>query len=152
MGNFDINMPLLYGEQANAFTRLQREIIGRTSDQSIFAWEPRKTDLLRWELPYLSPSTANFAETGTYTPLHRSATRQPYTITNRGLELTVSVVYAASEDLAEAHAVLDCFDSRRCTRGLAFRVLPANDQSPKQATEFELYGIGTLDAAYTERR
>jgi len=38
MGLFDVNMPLLYGEGAKAFTRLQEEIVRNCSDQSILAW------------------------------------------------------------------------------------------------------------------
>lgn len=38
LGIFDVNMPLLYGEEEKAFQRLQYEIIGRTADLSIFAW------------------------------------------------------------------------------------------------------------------
>ena len=67
LGIFRINMPLLYGEQANAFIRLQQEIIGQSSDQSIFAWESRGQDplLASGSKPrYLAPSTASFAWTG----------------------------------------------------------------------------------------
>ncbi|EME50142.1 hypothetical protein DOTSEDRAFT_102418, partial [Dothistroma septosporum NZE10] len=40
LGLFDVNMPLLYGEgSAKAFMRLQLEIIRKTADKSIFAWE-----------------------------------------------------------------------------------------------------------------
>jgi hypothetical protein len=39
MGLFDINMPIIYGEGLEkAFARLQRGIISRSPDQSIFAW------------------------------------------------------------------------------------------------------------------
>jgi hypothetical protein len=38
LGIFDINMPMLYGEGAKAFRRLQEEIIKTTPDMSIFAW------------------------------------------------------------------------------------------------------------------
>lgn len=38
LGLFDINMPLLYGEGAKAFARLQHEIIKSSDDESIFAW------------------------------------------------------------------------------------------------------------------
>jgi hypothetical protein len=34
---FGINMPMLYGEGRNAFLRLQRKIIKKTDDESIFA-------------------------------------------------------------------------------------------------------------------
>jgi hypothetical protein len=37
LGLFSINMPMLYGEGARAFLRLQEEIIKRSDDQSIFA-------------------------------------------------------------------------------------------------------------------
>ncbi|KAI3327717.1 HET-domain-containing protein [Xylariaceae sp. AK1471] len=38
LGLFDVNMPLLYGEGAMAFVRLQEEIIKVSDDHSIFAW------------------------------------------------------------------------------------------------------------------
>ena len=38
MGLFDVNMPLLYGEGARAFIRLEEEIIKHSDDQSLFAW------------------------------------------------------------------------------------------------------------------
>ncbi|GAP85716.1 putative vegetative incompatibility protein HET-E-1 [Rosellinia necatrix] len=38
LGLFNINMPLLYGEGAMAFVRLQEEIIKISDDHSIFAW------------------------------------------------------------------------------------------------------------------
>ncbi|KAL1855229.1 hypothetical protein Daus18300_011230 [Diaporthe australafricana] len=38
MGLFDVNMPLLYGEGAKAFIRLQEEIVRETRDDSLFAW------------------------------------------------------------------------------------------------------------------
>ncbi|KAF7534325.1 hypothetical protein G7054_g6308 [Neopestalotiopsis clavispora] len=38
LGLFDVNMPMLYGEGAKAFLRLQEEIIRRTNDRSIFAF------------------------------------------------------------------------------------------------------------------
>ena len=47
LGLFDVNMPLLYGEEEKAFRRLQEEIIKSTADYSIFAWRmpstPRNT-------------------------------------------------------------------------------------------------------------
>ncbi|PKK53974.1 hypothetical protein CI102_1159 [Trichoderma harzianum] len=38
MGIFDVNMPMIYGEGRNAFTRLQEEIVKQTQDDSLFAW------------------------------------------------------------------------------------------------------------------
>ncbi|KAK4892229.1 hypothetical protein LTR27_009238 [Elasticomyces elasticus] len=38
LGLFNINMPLLYGEREEAFSRFQREIFGRTEDETLLAW------------------------------------------------------------------------------------------------------------------
>ena len=38
LGIFGVNMPTIYGEGANAFMRLQEEIMKKSDDQSIFAW------------------------------------------------------------------------------------------------------------------
>ncbi|KAK3680907.1 heterokaryon incompatibility protein-domain-containing protein [Podospora appendiculata] len=38
LGLLDISMPLLYGEGARAFTRLQEELLKQYHDHSIFAW------------------------------------------------------------------------------------------------------------------
>jgi hypothetical protein len=37
LGLFDVKMPLLYGEGAYAFIRLQEEILMRTDDDSLLA-------------------------------------------------------------------------------------------------------------------
>lgn len=39
LGIFDVSMPLLYGEGAKAFTRLQEEIMKVSDDQTLFAWD-----------------------------------------------------------------------------------------------------------------
>jgi hypothetical protein len=39
LGVFQINMPLLYGEGARAFQRLQEEIMKTSTDMSIFLWQ-----------------------------------------------------------------------------------------------------------------
>ncbi|KAI0192413.1 heterokaryon incompatibility protein-domain-containing protein [Astrocystis sublimbata] len=38
MGIFGVNMPLIYGEGSEAFSRLQQEILRVSDDQSLFAW------------------------------------------------------------------------------------------------------------------
>lgn len=40
LGLLGVNMPMLYGEGTKAFQRLQEEIIRRSNDLSIFAWDP----------------------------------------------------------------------------------------------------------------
>ncbi|KAI8626776.1 hypothetical protein F5Y19DRAFT_478266 [Xylariaceae sp. FL1651] len=38
LGIFDVNMPMIYGEGAKAFLKLQEEIAKTTNDLSLFAW------------------------------------------------------------------------------------------------------------------
>ncbi|KAK1758916.1 vegetative incompatibility protein HET-E-1 [Echria macrotheca] len=50
MGLFDVNLPILYGEGLrHAFRRLQLEIMAKTTDHSIFAWD--------YSLPTSDPRT-----------------------------------------------------------------------------------------------
>ncbi|KAF6812049.1 Vegetative incompatibility protein HET-E-1-like protein 13 [Colletotrichum sojae] len=42
LGIFDVNMPLLYGERTNAFTRLQEQILQQSDDHTLFAWRASK--------------------------------------------------------------------------------------------------------------
>ncbi|EHL03867.1 hypothetical protein M7I_0058 [Glarea lozoyensis 74030] len=38
MGQFDVNMPILYGEGMKAFIRLQEEIMKTAFDHTLFVW------------------------------------------------------------------------------------------------------------------
>lgn len=49
MGLFQVNMPLLYGEGDRAFTRLQEEIIQRSDDQSLSAWNSTGPSYSAWD-------------------------------------------------------------------------------------------------------
>ncbi|KAL7278079.1 hypothetical protein ACG7TL_008049 [Trametes sanguinea] len=51
MGIFDVKMLTIYGEGAEAFIRLQEEIIKRTADLSILAWGPQR-DLFEVAIGY----------------------------------------------------------------------------------------------------
>ncbi|KAK3634585.1 hypothetical protein LTR56_015165 [Elasticomyces elasticus] len=108
LGLFSINMPLLYGEGASkAFMRLQMEIIRKSTDESIFAWEKRP--YLSWN-GVLSPSPAAFIDAGNveslcYGDAHQDAEglqmsglltddrclngRSTYMMTHKGLEFRV---------------------------------------------------------------
>lgn len=100
LGLFNIQMALLYGEGSNAFARLQEEIVRQTDDESIFAWglplglehEGWKWDavkdpggmLLRCP-SVLAPHPKCFQHQGR-AHLAGNMKRQPYRITNKGLE------------------------------------------------------------------
>ena len=85
MGLFGVNMPLLYGEGEKAFLRLQLEIIKKSDDESIFAWNSREglSGMLASHPRY-------FAESGDIMlHLELRKKRFPYVMTSQGLEFQV---------------------------------------------------------------
>ncbi|TFA98847.1 hypothetical protein CCMA1212_009450 [Trichoderma ghanense] len=121
MGLFQVNMPLLYGEGRRAFTRLQEEIIQRTDDQSIFAWnsfddEDEDPDAL---FGLLAQSPAQFKHAGSLQvlpplPVYASA---PSAMTNQGLRVQLYLEPLADNDEGimeeDYHAILDCVQRDR---------------------------------------
>ncbi|KAF2158599.1 hypothetical protein M409DRAFT_32822, partial [Zasmidium cellare ATCC 36951] len=86
LGIFDINMPLLYGEGAKAFRRLQEEIVRTSTDQSIFAWNGRECPDI------LAPTPANFAQSSTVVPRKRTGVDvEAYQLNHKGLSITLPV-------------------------------------------------------------
>jgi hypothetical protein len=61
MGLFDVNMPLLYGEQMKAFERLQHEILKNTEDFSILAWPNRTKHSAGRDAPFSTMSSQPLA-------------------------------------------------------------------------------------------
>lgn len=96
LGLFDINMPLLYGEEEKAFQRLQEGIIGSTADLSILAWKlapsqngwqtqdepshPGKEAVINRQEPYLcglfAKSPADFQACGQYETSYEGGLRE----------------------------------------------------------------------------
>jgi ankyrin repeat protein len=117
MGLFQVNMPLLYGEGHRAFTRLQEEIIQRTDDQSLYAWNSfddaeEDPDALSG---LLARSPEQFKSAGNIQPLppspvHASA---PSGTTNHGLRVQLYLRRILEADGApmeeDYYAILDCF-------------------------------------------
>jgi len=83
LGIFQANLPMIYGEGANAFFRLQEEIVRRTNDLTVFAWNPRAGQELPCSLFALSPR--GFADTGSVERIHQDELAPVFSITNRGL-------------------------------------------------------------------
>jgi len=98
MGIFDINMPLLYGEGEKAFFRLQGEILRSTHDHSLFAWNlplpgsKRVLDTIRyWSgMGILAPHPFCFSSTPDI--VQHGEKTQPYTMTNRGLQICLPIL------------------------------------------------------------
>lgn len=88
LGIFGISMPLVYGEGARAFVRLQEEIIKETNDLTLFAWQ---ADHLSFETtPYrgiLATSPKDFANSGNIVSSTNTRNNPEFAMTNKGLKI-----------------------------------------------------------------
>ncbi|KAK0658043.1 heterokaryon incompatibility protein-domain-containing protein, partial [Cercophora newfieldiana] len=92
LGIFNVNMPLIYGEGARAFVRLQEEIIRQTSDLSIFLWKAKPGDQ-RMYRGILAESPEEFATASTTKRLAQYGIDSPeYAITNKGVRIHCPLV------------------------------------------------------------
>jgi len=87
MGLFGVNMPLLYGEGKRAFLRLQLEILSKSDDESIFAWEERSNDGLIPQSGLLAESAEWFRDCEGVQKETFDPNRQPHVMTSKGLRL-----------------------------------------------------------------
>ncbi|KAK4214776.1 HET-domain-containing protein [Rhypophila decipiens] len=126
MGLFDVNMPVIYGEGLEkAFTRLQREIMSKSPDQSILLWYRAEATSYR----LLADSPDCFRNSGTVRSLGQGASSSSSTLkkwlgwssssmTNLGLRITLPIIKWFPEgalkfdprDDAEAHLSLQRLD------------------------------------------
>ncbi|KAL9047231.1 MAG: hypothetical protein Q9214_000142 [Letrouitia sp. 1 TL-2023] len=90
LGLFDINMPLVYGEGVKAFRRLQYEIIRSSPDESIFVWS-NNSSFVQKRYGILAKSPSYFKDSGDIIYLRYGGTRSIFSITNRGIEMTLPV-------------------------------------------------------------
>jgi hypothetical protein len=92
LGLFGINMPLLYGEGARAFKRLQEEIIRASDDESVFAWGLGKTSRDGSE-SILASSALDFENSsGVFPRTPKDVKPSHYTLTNKGLYIETSIL------------------------------------------------------------
>jgi hypothetical protein len=107
LGIFDVNMPLLYGEGKKAFIRLQEEIMKASDDHTLFSWT-KPTGMGREMCGLLADSPAQFEAAGDYLPV-RPAQSMPYSMTNKGLSITLFVFNILAKDRdGPDHEVIAC--------------------------------------------
>jgi hypothetical protein len=92
LGIFGINMPLIYGEGARAFTRLQEEIMKETNDLTLFAWqaEPDTTGAMHYR-GVLASSPKEFAHAGSIVSSTNQKNNPEFAMTNKGLRIQTSL-------------------------------------------------------------
>jgi len=83
LGIFQVSMPMIYGEGANAFLRLQEEVIKRSNDLTILAWDKGPNDPAYGGVLALSPAV--FANSGDIEPISRKWSDPVFAMTNKGL-------------------------------------------------------------------
>ncbi|KAK5112694.1 hypothetical protein LTR85_011205 [Meristemomyces frigidus] len=124
LGILGIHMPLLYGENVRAFSRLQEEILKTSSDLSVLAWthvdQRRRSHLL-------ASSPRDFARCGDIVRGQRvSDVAEHWWMTNKGLTGTLSVW----EEYPQKLALLGCCYQRAPQDILGLRLvafLPGGD-------------------------
>ncbi|KAK5675325.1 hypothetical protein LTS10_012091 [Elasticomyces elasticus] len=100
LGIFGINMTLLYGEGDNAFLRLQEEIIKRSTDHSILAWDysslstRSRLSALLAEHPHEFSLCNNVLARD---PHPRHAFKTGFDLTNQGLRITFPIVHSPGD-------------------------------------------------------
>ena len=141
LGIFDIDMPLLYGERAKAFTRLQEEIMKTSSDHSILAW---RSELDPWANAghLLAPSPSFLQGCGRIvqtTPLQLQA----FSLTNIGLQITLECPTSGLEDLAtdeRANVLLKCRDEDDFQNTLALELSPQRCSGEREICDHRTEG------------
>lgn len=131
LGIFGINMPMLYGEGANAFVRLQEEILRLSDDQTLLAWGFRLPPTSYGSnLLARSPDdfakcgkVVNYASRGAFWP---SGLRH-YTMTNKGLHIELETTGVLQPSLSVV-ARLNCRHDPRTMDEIVLPLLSAGHQ------------------------
>ncbi|KAF2662203.1 HET-domain-containing protein [Lophiostoma macrostomum CBS 122681] len=92
LGIFGISMPLVYGEGARAFTRLQEEIMKETTDLTLFAWQAETyiTGAVRYR-GVLANSPMEFSNAGDIVSNTNPRNNPEFAMTNKGLKIQTTL-------------------------------------------------------------
>ncbi|KAJ5975266.1 hypothetical protein N7481_008973 [Penicillium waksmanii] len=152
---FDVNMPLLYGEEGvKAFLRLQEEIFKVSSDITIFAWtspQPSPNDIYTLH-GLLAESVDWFADSHDILlgrPRYFTG-QEPYTMTNMGLRVTFPVVAYLEDTPFTCLAYIYC--GRRTTANMKSVVENLGIYLTKMGHIFYRIGTNCLPVIETDWR
>ena len=108
LGLFDINMTPIYGEGSNAFVRLQQKIAKKIDDESLFAWNDPDPDPPYNFTGMFAKSPTAFAKSGNIGPVTSDLLRlyrPPWSVTNRGLAISLHVNTALNRETGRSSRV-----------------------------------------------
>jgi hypothetical protein len=150
LGIFNVNLPLLYGEQEKAFQRLQEEIIRSTPDLSIFAWcylHPfYDSDMAAQNMlsGVLAESPTEFVDCGTIKLMHQTDLRE-VAFTNIGIRTRLRTLFSKSQNHGYV-LPLNCYST--VTGGsLGIRLCKVGREQYLRQNPYKLleYATGTLE-------
>lgn len=124
LGIFDINMPMLYGEEEKAFFRLQSEIINSCPDTTIFAWVlPREhSEKASKELYHgvMASSPACFRLSAEVASLSGESSYY-FSMCNRGIKLRTQFGLLRLEDTNDTYLILPVCRIEKKAYGIRMR-------------------------------
>jgi hypothetical protein len=109
LGIFGVNMPLLYGEEENAFVRLQEEIAKKSDDHSLFVFSSSHS-VVPIVRQMLATSPSDFAMCSNLEPcdmLQDRFSSEPYHLTSDGLHISLPLIQPEDCDGRVELAVLN---------------------------------------------
>ncbi|KAF1963976.1 hypothetical protein BU23DRAFT_494530 [Bimuria novae-zelandiae CBS 107.79] len=159
MGIFGVNMPLLYGEGERAYARLQGEIMKRTYDHSLFAWNynfpttaygssNRLLERPPQGIGVLAPHPSAFSGCADIIPY--TTKTEPYVTTNRGIQIHLRVLrHSLSAKPHTRLAILQCRYRSNLSTAMAIPIKPVY-RSRHLESEVEYYRSADEDLVNLE--
>ncbi|KAG8526592.1 uncharacterized protein KY384_008793 [Bacidia gigantensis] len=117
LGIFGINLALLYGEGARAYTRLQEEIVRNTNDLSILGWQAEGTTDQPSVRGCFAGHPFEFRESSDVEHINELRFAPDFALTNKGLKLHTLLHYDQKSHLCFLE--LNCFESKHSNMRLA---------------------------------
>jgi hypothetical protein len=154
LGILGVNMTRIHGEGAEAFQRLQRDLIAQSTDQSIFAWNhpPPSADSqphLSREL-LLAPSPRCFLDGALIRQRSDTLLEAAYGLSNKGLDITLPILPARAAGIIDPQhplltlGLLDChYKSASKVLALMMSPHPYAPQAGASVLEFWVSGCDT---------
>lgn len=96
LGIFGVNMPMLYGEGAAAFRRLQEEIIKDSNDLTLFAWKSQDGNPVGYR-GILASSPSEFILASNLEAVNEAKFNPEYSMSNKGLRIQ-TLLYPTDTD------------------------------------------------------